>query len=73
MSNRETAKKAVEEIGEKLGHVSPAILDRIGKLLPEERRIIEQSLRAKDEKIGHSIKTFVTCSKESPATQGFVC
>lgn len=57
MSNRETAKKAVEEIGEKLGHVSPAILDRIGKLLPEERRIIEQSLRAKDEKIGHSIKT----------------
>ncbi|KAJ5297272.1 uncharacterized protein N7443_008165 [Penicillium atrosanguineum] len=57
MSTRETAKKAVEEIAAKLGHVDSAILDRIGDLLPEERRIIEQSLRAKDEKIGHSIKT----------------
>ncbi|KAJ6063689.1 hypothetical protein N7499_012369 [Penicillium canescens] len=58
MSTRETAKKAVEEIAAKLGHVDSAILDRIGNLLPEERRIIEQSLRAKDEKIGHSIKTY---------------
>jgi hypothetical protein len=38
-------------------------LDRIGNLLPEERRIIEQSLRAKDEQIGHSIKTFVTAQR----------
>lgn len=73
MSTRETAKKAVEEIAAKLGYVDSAILDRIGNLLPEERRIIEQSLRAKDEKIGHSIKTFVTCSTSLPATQGVLC
>ncbi|GFG16303.1 hypothetical protein IFM61392_09435 [Aspergillus lentulus] len=57
MSTRETAKRAVEEIAAKFGYVDSAILDRIGKVLPEERRIIEQGLRAKDEKIGHSIKT----------------
>ncbi|CEJ62510.1 hypothetical protein PMG11_11007 [Penicillium brasilianum] len=57
MSTRETAKKAVEGIAAKLGYVDLAILDRIGNLLPEERRIIEQSLRAKDEQKGHSIKT----------------
>lgn len=63
MSTRETAKKAVEGIAAKLGYVDLAILDRIGNLLPEERRIIEQSLRAKDEQIGHSIKTFVTAQR----------
>jgi DNA-directed RNA polymerase subunit F len=73
MSTRETAKKAVEEIAAKFGYVDSAILDRIGEVLPVERRIIEQVLLAKDQNIGHSIKTFVTCSTESPATQGFVC
>ncbi|KAB8254531.1 hypothetical protein BDV32DRAFT_132200 [Aspergillus pseudonomiae] len=57
MSTREIAKKAVEAIAAKLGYVDSAVLNRIGTVLPEERRIIEQSLRAKDEKMGHSIKT----------------
>ncbi|PIG82100.1 hypothetical protein AARAC_000013 [Aspergillus arachidicola] len=57
MSTRETAKKAVEAIAAKLGYVDSAILDRIGNVFPEDRRIIEQGMRAKDENIGHSIKT----------------
>ena len=73
MSTREIAKQAVEAIAAKLGYVDSAVLNRIGTVLPEERRIIEQSLRAKDENMGHSIKTSVTGSTESLATQGMVC
>ncbi|KAF9887222.1 hypothetical protein FE257_010476 [Aspergillus nanangensis] len=57
MSTRETAKKAVEKIAANLGYVDPAVLDRVGRLLPEERRIIDQAMHAKDKKIGHGIKT----------------
>ncbi|KAE8133581.1 hypothetical protein BDV38DRAFT_274159 [Aspergillus pseudotamarii] len=56
MTTRETAKEAVEAIAAKLGYVDLASLDRIGELFPEERRIIEEGLRIKDENIGHSIK-----------------
>ncbi|GAB1207249.1 hypothetical protein APSETT445_005962 [Aspergillus pseudonomiae] len=57
MSTREIAKQAVEAIAAKLGYVDSAVLNRIGTVLLEERRIIEQSLGAKDENMGHSIKT----------------
>lgn len=73
MTTRETAKQAVEAIAAKLGYVDLASLDRIGELFPEERRIIEEGLRIKDENIGHSIKAFVTYSTCLPATQGVVC
>ena len=66
MTSRNAAKNAVIGIAKEYGFIQPSSLDEIGRINPELRREIEESMLAKDKKIAHSIKTCVFLNK--PAT-----
>ncbi|KAJ6128191.1 hypothetical protein N7471_009408 [Penicillium samsonianum] len=57
MTSRHAAKNAVIGIAKEYGFIQPSSLDEIGRIKPELRREIEESMLAKDKKIGHSIQT----------------
>jgi len=59
MSSRDDAKEAVDRIGRKFGFVSDDIMGEIEQWRPDIRRIIEESMLAKDQLAAHSIKTYV--------------
>lgn len=60
MTTKEDAKAAVLEIAKRYGHVGNDVMEDIGEWRPEVRRLLEESMLAKDELAAHSIKTFVT-------------
>ncbi|KAJ4286909.1 hypothetical protein N0V88_007854 [Collariella sp. IMI 366227] len=57
MNSRDDAKKAVDSIGRKFGFVGDDIMGQIEQWRPDIRRIIEESMLAKDRLAAHSIKT----------------
>lgn len=57
MADYSAAKQDVEGIAKEYGFIQPSTLDEIGRNNPEHRREIEESMLAKDKKIGHSIQT----------------
>jgi hypothetical protein len=59
MSSRDDAKEAVDSIGRKFGLVGDDIMGQIEQWRPDIRRIIEESMLAKDRLAAHSIKTYV--------------
>lgn len=65
MATKEQARDIVLGIAKDFGVISPSSLDRIGALDPELRREVEESMLAKDGKIGHSIKTLVSLNSDA--------
>lgn len=59
MSSRDDAKEAVDSIGRKFGFVGDDIMGEIEQWRPDIRRILEESMLAKDRLAAHSIKTYV--------------
>ncbi|OQE11913.1 hypothetical protein PENFLA_c069G02111 [Penicillium flavigenum] len=57
MTSRHAAKNAVMGIAKEYGFIQPSSLDEIERFNPKLRREIEESMLAKDKKIGHSIET----------------
>lgn len=57
MTSKRAAKDAVIGIAKEYGFIRPSSLDEIGRMNPEIRHEIEESMLAKDKKMAHSIKT----------------
>ncbi|CAG8933967.1 unnamed protein product [Penicillium salamii] len=57
MATKDAAKHAVMGIAKEYGFIQPSSLDEIGRIDPALRREVEESMLAKDKKIGHSILT----------------
>ncbi|KAJ5189913.1 hypothetical protein N7472_008927 [Penicillium cf. griseofulvum] len=57
MATKDAAKEAVMGIAKEYGFIQPSSLDEIGRIDPALRREVEESMLAKDKKIGHSIIT----------------
>ncbi|KAJ5511786.1 hypothetical protein N7453_003889 [Penicillium expansum] len=57
MATKDAAKEAVMGIAKEYGFIKPSSLDEIGRIDPALRREVEESMLAKDKKIGHSIIT----------------
>lgn len=65
MASKEDAKEAVKGIAKDYGFVDDEIMNRIEQWDPDVRRVIEESMLAKDKKAAHSIKTCVFCLRRS--------
>lgn len=65
MTSRHAAKNAVVGIAKEYGFIQPCSLDEIGRIKPELRREIEESMLAKDKKIGHAIQTYAFSNRQA--------
>lgn len=58
MKNKKDAKSAVMGIAKEYGFIEKHIMDRME---PDVRLAVEESMRAKDKKAAHAIKTSALC------------